>query len=742
MANNIEQNQYPIYTNNLKIEISRKNINKQFAIYQIATTNKFYKTNVLDFTSENFKAQSVAYYKGNRWFAMFNKGFVDEDRLKKEIQAKDDSAIVNEVDLFNDDYDSKEGIRDVELTQLLVNSLKNRSSDLFTYNNITGSLYYSLDVKQNAKTIELLKLRFYTHANDYIALEANTETFSEVESLKKYGKSKAEPKYVFDEDTGEFRKKLHDDKKKSQKFFDKGALTRKGSKKKFLDFSTEDSFKKSKTGIIAIFLRDVKDNLADYISISQIPFIEYRNCETQRIDYENKDYATFVRNTGICVVDTVNTTESVQMKNLMVEFLKNEYGISEIFDKRENGKYIIEIIHEKGSEYYSTKEERDCPNLFNEFNKPEDQHNLFSEDEIIQHITVEKTSNKINGEVIKDVMHNIVQELIIKGNIKYKQISLVNWSEPNDWTFVKCGRGKWNKQKGFYNFCYYKMTVSQHGKLTFDVFDDERYPEQNEEYAVLRQIFEYYNNNNKNQYSNIECVVYKSIEDLNVIYKTKEFTLPNVNDLAKTITLSDGKRKIAKNILERYLDEYVSLHSFTEEQQNEIVVLRQNIQNEPGTDISYKTLLTAYDEMGKRHFLIKRKLIKDFVDWLYEKTSGEDNPILLHAQMKSKPNLYKNFNSFLGIKSLILDKQFKYFVGKKETALQWDMPTSCIVRDVIPWNRNGVNKNGPIFFNELEHMLSVEFVRNGQFTVTPFPMKYLNEYIRFREKDEDFGEES
>ena len=96
------------------------------------------------------------------------------------------------------------------------------------------------------------------------------------------------------------------------------------------------------------------------------------------------------------------------MKNLMVEFLKNEYGISEIFDKRENGKYIIEIIHEKGSEYYSTKEERDCPNLFNEFNKPEDQHNLFSEDEIIQHITVEKTSNKINGEVIKDVMHNIV----------------------------------------------------------------------------------------------------------------------------------------------------------------------------------------------------------------------------------------------------------------------------------------------------------------------------------------------
>ena len=74
----------------------------------------------------------------------------------------------------------------------------------------------------------------------------------------------------------------------------------------------------------------------------------------------------------------------------------------------------------------------------------------------------------------------------------------------------------------------------------------------------------------------------------NVIYKTKEFTLPNVNDLAKTIALSDGKKKIAKKVLEQQLDEFISLHSFTEKQQDEINLLKQNIKNEENTDISSK----------------------------------------------------------------------------------------------------------------------------------------------------------
>ena len=741
MANNLDGNKFPIYTNNIKVEIDRKKVDEKFVVYQIATKDLFLKENVLDLPAEQFKAQSVAYYQKTRWFAMFNKGNVNFDKFKQEIQAKDDSAVANEVDLFCQDETSKEGIKDVELAQLLVNSLKNRSSDIFAYNNITGKLYYSPVIKPNAKTIEFLRIRFFTALNS-IFLEANTETFSEVSALKKYGKRNVEPKFLFDEETGEFRRKLHADLKKGQYFFDQGALSKKGPRKKFLDFLSRDNYRKSKAGIIATFLKDVKENLSDFITIEQIPFMNYENCEQKRINYENYDYGTFVNKNGICVVNTIpNRTDAKEMQSRIVNFLKSEYGVESVPDNREKGKYIIEIIHDKESGEYATAEEAASPNLFNEFNKPLDQHNLFSENEIIQHITVENSAEKVKSDTLKDVMHNIVQELIIKGDVVNRQITLVNWNEPKEWTFVKCGKGKWNEAKRCNSFRYYKMKICTDGKLNFDVFDNRKYPE-NDEWNVLDRIFGYYNKGFKNQSSGIECIVYNDINNINVIYKTKQFTLLDVEELLRTLSLSDSENKIEKNRLENYLDDFIEIHeNLTDKQQSELNDLRENIHNSFDKELSYKDVLNMYDSEGKKHSLIKKKIISDFVYWLYDASSEDGNPILLHGQMKSGDNLYKNFNSFLGIKSITFDGQFKYFVGKKKEALQSNLPTSCVIRDVIPWNRNGVNKGGPIFFNELEHMLSVEFVRNGQYTVIPFPMKYLNEYVRFCEKDEDFGED-
>lgn len=49
--------------------------------------------------------------------------------------------------------------------------------------------------------------------------------------------------------------------------------------------------------------------------------------------------------------------------------------------------------------------------------------------------------------------------------------------------------------------------------------------------------------------------------------------------------------------------------------------------------------------------------------------------------------------------------------------------------------------NNDIFLDEFAHMLTVEFVRNGQYTVSPFPMKYLRENQCFIEKDAKFDEQ-
>ena len=736
MPNNFEENEYPIYTNNLDVKINRKNVDEKYTIFLITTENSFFENNVLDASSDKFKAMSVAYYWGNRWFAMFKKGEVSLDKFKNSIRDEDESACVNEIDLFNTDEKSKENIQDVALAQLLVNTLKNRNNDSFRYNNLTGRFFHKLQSTFTKKSFKMVNLRFYSHGKR-IALSADTITFSDYNELKH--KRSRRQRYVIDKKTSEIRKTLKSDFETYSVFYDEGAISKKGQRADFLNFASNDKFYESKSGVIATFFRDVKEELSDFISISLVPLTKYNSYDNKRDDYENDDYKSFLEKKGICVVNTeVKNPTALQMEKSISDYLTTTYGLSEISKKREDGKYIIEIIHDKDSDFYASRDEAEHPYMFEEMNKPQDQHNLFTEKEIIQHITIENSAEKLDGDAQKDMMRNIIQELIVKGDICDRQISLVNWHEPKDWTFVRCGNGHGKKP---YSFVYYKMTVSKEGKINFEEFDAKNYP-QTEEWICLDIIFRNYNKDNKKKRSDIECVVYNNLECINVIYQTKQFTLPDIEELSQKLGLSDSKKTIERTMLLEYLEEFLNLHMLEEKHRQSLDEFYQHIEKETSNRLLYKNLF-LFEKDGSKKSFMRKTAVADFVHWVAcSKVDEDGNPILLHPQLKKVENLTKNFSSVLGIKSTELDETFKYFVGKKKEALQTSLPCSCKIRDVIPWNKDGVNSNGKILFDELAHMLTVEFVRNGQYTVIPFPIKYLNEYIRFREKDDSFEEES
>ena len=736
MPNNFEENEYPIYTNNLDVKINRKNVDEKYTIFLITTENSFFENNVLDASSDKFKAMSVAYYWGNRWFAMFKKGEVSLDKFKNSIRDEDESACVNEIDLFNTDEKSKENIQDVALAQLLVNTLKNRNNDSFRYNNLTGRFFHKLQSTFTKKSFKMVNLRFYSHGKR-IALSADTITFSDYNELKH--KRSRRQRYVIDKKTSEIRKTLKSDFETYSVFYDEGAISKKGQRADFLNFASNDKFYESKSGVIATFFRDVKEELSDFISISLVPLTKYNSYDNKRDDYENDDYKSFLEKKGICVVNTeVKNPTALQMEKSISDYLTTTYGLSEISKKREDGKYIIEIIHDKDSDFYASRDEAEHPYMFEEMNKPQDQHNLFTEKEIIQHITIENSAEKLDGDAKKDMMRNIIQELIVKGDICDRQISLVNWHEPKDWTFVRCGNGHGKKP---YSFVYYKMTVSKEGKINFEEFDAKNYP-QTEEWICLDIIFRNYNKDNKKKRSDIECVVYNNLECINVIYQTKQFTLPDIEELSQKLGLSDSKKTIERTMLLEYLEEFLNLHMLEEKHRQSLDEFYQHIEKETSNRLLYKNLF-LFEKDGSKKSFMRKTAVADFVHWVAcSKVDEDGNPILLHPQLKKVENLTKNFSSVLGIKSTELDGTFKYFVGKKKEALQTSLPCSCKIRDVIPWNKDGVNSNGKILFDELAHMLTVEFVRNGQYTVIPFPIKYLNEYIRFREKDDSFEEES
>lgn len=62
-----------------------------------------------------------------------------------------------------------------------------------------------------------------------------------------------------------------------------------------------------------------------------------------------------------------------------------------------------------------------------------------------------------------------------------------------------------------------------------------------------------------------------------------------------------------------------------------------------------------------------------------------------------------------------------YFVGTKKASLKTSIHNACAVRKVV-------SQTGLIEYKELFPLLAVEFVRNKQYTVIPFPFKYLREW--------------
>lgn len=89
------------------------------------------------------------------------------------------------------------------------------------------------------------------------------------------------------------------------------------------------------------------------------------------------------------------------------------------------------------------------------------------------------------------------------------------------------------------------------------------------------------------------------------------------------------------------------------------------------------------------------------------------------------------FAAVLDIKYFEKNDKYYYFVGTAEKMLQQSIHNACLLREVISLGKK-------IDMQELLKLMAVEFVRNGQYTVLPFPFKYLSE-IKKRIKDLDLG---
>ncbi len=72
-----------------------------------------------------------------------------------------------------------------------------------------------------------------------------------------------------------------------------------------------------------------------------------------------------------------------------------------------------------------------------------------------------------------------------------------------------------------------------------------------------------------------------------------------------------------------------------------------------------------------------------------------------------------------------------YSSGQIGAGMQNVIERAARIRKIIPY------ESSVLFFRELLELMNVTFIRNGQLTVMPFPIKYLREYIQISKKLKD-----
>lgn len=196
----------------------------------------------------------------------------------------------------------------------------------------------------------------------------------------------------------------------------------------------------------------------------------------------------------------------------------------------------------------------------------------------------------------------------------------------------------------------------------------------------------------------------------NAILLTREKTLPNISALMNTLMETDAKERVSKELLLEAIDDF----------EKDNIDSRECI-SEWKSKVAAETEMITKKAM-KKILNMRTGIASKFNRFLHEKygvwIDGELRKGEFEAtyQIGNLLNIKYEYNE----KDYLDGRTFVYYVGAKSKRLAY--PNACCMRKVISLGEE-------LEYEEALPLMAVEFVRNSQYTVLPFPFKYLREYI-------------
>ena len=685
-----------------------ENIDADFDVFRVEKANKdYYKYNILDSAVYEFKAAAVQWTFGATALVLFRKGEVTEQQFKESIMKEYEDVKIQKIDLFDSEQCSNcFYFENRLLAQLLINSMRTPKHEAFMYNNLTGKLFYH-DPSWKHKDKLTGKVNFIRFLE--IVIDPGMYLNLEHKTFKRYDRE-SNGLYVIDSKTGEFRKKLKTDTNVIT--YKEGSLPHNHFRVDNFDITDITHFRKSKMGVMEQFLRDVNDNLSKYISIDIVEREDAQQFDISNLEKKGiseLEYGEMLQKKGVVIVDENDSEISKDIVAKLQEELEKYYHVKAAVGNLSGDAYNIRIIHD--GEYYAE-------------NEMHDPHSDNLKGYIVQHIT-EEAEHFTNTKGSSPDIKKIVQELIIKGDVRERMISIFDWKRLDsgkDWTFVlrkkiktKFGENvehmNFGNKKAFNYYNYYRLKIDGNGKMEFDAFCDSNQSE-TEEWNKICYAYDFVEDKHHGVQNHVEGLMYSNIDNIHAILLTREKTLPNISALMDTLIETDAKERVSKEILLKAINdfetEYIAAGEIISEWKNKL-----SVETEMITKKSIKKILNMKSGTASK---FNRFLHQKYGIWIDgELRKGEFEYLY---QIGNLLNIKYDYNG----NDYLDGRAFVYYVGAKGNNKKTKYPNACCMRKVISLGET-------LEYEEALPLMTVEFVRNSQFTVLPFPFKYLREYI-------------
>lgn len=695
-------------TNRINVTYNMENINADFDVFRVEKANKdYYKYNILDSAVYEFKAAAVQWTFGATALVLFRKGEVTEQQFKESIMKEYEDVKIQKIDLFDSEQCSNcFYFENRLLAQLLINSMRTPKHEAFMYNNLTGKLFYH-DPSWKHKDKLTGKVNFIRFLE--IVIDPGMYLNLEHKTFKRYDRE-SNGLYVIDSKTGEFRKKLKTDTNVIT--YKEGSLPHNHFRVDNFDITDITHFRKSKMGVMEQFLRDVNDNLSKYISIDIVEREDAQQFDISNLEKKGiseLEYGEMLQKKGVVIVDENDSEISKDIVAKLQEELEKYYHVKAAVGNLSGDAYNIRIIHD--GEYYAENEMHDL-------------HSDNLKGYIVQHIT-EEAEHFTNIKGSSPDIKKIVQELIIKGDVRERMISIFDWKRLDsgkDWTFVlrkkiktKFGENvehmNFGNKKAFNYYNYYRLKIDGNGKMEFDAFCDSNQSE-TEEWNKICYAYDFVEDKHHGVQNHVEGLMYSNIDNIHAILLTREKTLPNISALMDTLIETDAKERVSKEILLKAINdfetEYIAAGEIISEWKNKL-----SVETEMITKKSIKKILNMKSGTASK---FNRFLHQKYGIWIDgELRKGEFEYLY---QIGNLLNIKYDYNE----NDYLDGRAFVYYVGAKGNNKKTKYPNACCMRKVISLGET-------LEYEEALPLMTVEFVRNSQFTVLPFPFKYLREYI-------------